>query len=241
MASAALLEGLRSHQSEDSGWNSILRTGVDPLSFVDIDRIDDFSISINVRQFADYFVTAPETLSIEIPAVSLLSSAALTLPLTLPVTVNATNGRPTFAGSLLRNLTDGAVQDQLLELLILLEDDTWIADLTEDANAVAAVAASIRTGNAGVHGWDVALQVPGILCAPNLSPNLSLSDAMPYSGDSWVTKILAHSCTSTTRQCVPFRRSLMRRWKALLLLFQHRIHDRLDAGQRWVVGVQSGA
>ena len=61
-ASAALLAGLASEQSEVLGWNNVLLGGATPLGFEHISRIDDATVVVAVPQAAAYSVAAPETL-----------------------------------------------------------------------------------------------------------------------------------------------------------------------------------
>ena len=157
-ASAALLAGLASEQSEVLGWNNVLLGGATPLGFEHISRIDDATVVVAVPQAAAYSVAAPETLRFSIPAEALVSRRSISAAEPLTLAVNETNGAPALLGTLTHSssLREDAVQRSALELQVALSDDVWVTTFTDDV--VAALRASVYSVSNGSRGWDAVAQ-----------------------------------------------------------------------------------
>ena len=101
-ASAQLLRGFTSLQSEELGWNAIVRPAApgEPergIPQTNVERTSDTTVTITVDQFAAYDIPAPET--VELVALRLRSSSAQNVPckafkLVLPITGSASRQRP---------------------------------------------------------------------------------------------------------------------------------------------------
>ena len=155
-ASALLLRGLTSAQREAGGWEAVLLGG---LTYLDVERRDDVTVDIAISsRYASYFVTSPETLSVNIPAEALKSDAPLTLASAITIGVNATNGRATLGGNFLQreNLVETAVQLEELTLEVNLVDDSWTPSLS--AEVVQAIVHGIAADARSAHGWESVVQ-----------------------------------------------------------------------------------
>ena len=162
-ASIDLLRGLTSAQHEAAGWEAVLGAG---LTYLDIERFDDHTVHINLGPFPRFFITAPQTLNVEIPQTALRSQAPLALAQTLAIAVNETNGRPILGGSFLHreSLRETSVQLEELELLIKLSDDAWVEELSDSIVRELALGISASSaadaGAAAVEafGWESVVQ-----------------------------------------------------------------------------------
>ena len=155
-ASALLLRGLTSSGREAGGWEAVLLGG---LTYLDVERRDDVTVDIAISsRYASYFVTSPETLSVNIPAEALKSDAPLSLASAITIGVNSTNGRATLGGVFLQreNLVETAVQLEELTLEVNLVDDSWTPSFSSEViqAIVHGIAADARTA----HGWESVLQ-----------------------------------------------------------------------------------
>ena len=92
-----LIDSIFSQQSENGGWNAIIRKR---LTHQDVHRInaDGTLIALTVPPYDDYDVLGPETLSIILPANVLLSGQQIMLKQTIEVL--ATSGSATTSGTL---------------------------------------------------------------------------------------------------------------------------------------------
>ena len=94
-ASTQLLHALNSLQNSPGGWNNVVRRR---LSYTNLRRIDDTTIYLTVPQFADYEITAPETLTARLPAGVLLSQQPIVASPTL--VIHASHGTAQLSGSM---------------------------------------------------------------------------------------------------------------------------------------------
>ena len=96
-----LLASLTSAQDEPHGWNAVVGAG---LEYSDLYREDAATLTITVPQFADYEITAPETLTARLPAGVLLSQQPIVASPTL--VIHAGRGTAQLSGSMLYELRE---------------------------------------------------------------------------------------------------------------------------------------
>ena len=113
-ASSDLLVSFSSAQSEPIAWNNIVRPG---LSVFDLLRVDDTTLQITLPHFPRYEIELPETISLAVPATSLLSRHPIAVSPSFRVL--ATPGVAYLKGGLLSNLTQTAINLYPQELRIV--------------------------------------------------------------------------------------------------------------------------
>ena len=138
-ASAALLRGFASAQSEPRGWNA----AVTPLlTSAELVRLDDTTVELTLPQLAGYDIASPETISLVVPPSATRAAQPLAAP--QPLTILPIAGIGRCAGSLMTAGNDASVQAEgALTLSLRLVDESWVDQITP---AVAgALVAGIRS------------------------------------------------------------------------------------------------
>ena len=128
------------------------------LSYLSIERHNAATLHLRLRALPQYYVSAPETLDVTLPATALRSDAPLRLSAPLALLVNSTNGRPSLSGSLLRraSLVETSVQLEHLVLRVTLADDLWRDPITEPM--ALEIASSISAAPDSARGWQAVVQ-----------------------------------------------------------------------------------
>ena len=157
-ASAQLLRGFTSLQSEELGWNAIVRPAApgEPergIPQTNVERTSDTTVTITVDQFAAYDITAPETVELVVPQIDV--SSAQNVPckafLALPIT-----GSASLSGRLVEAPSEAAVccADGTTEPLLRIElfGDAW----ADDVSALGTDGLAVLTSEA--RGWNGVVQ-----------------------------------------------------------------------------------
>ena len=171
-ASALLLQGVSSAQSEPGGWNQ----AVQPLlTSADVVRLDAQTVRLTIPQRANYDVVMPETLSFSLaPGATFgtLSPGAGFVPPTLAapqtLVVQPSSGLGRFGGDLMTLGNDASIQAAAaLTLRLTLIGDLWKAGLETNAVAKAALLNGLRSAQGEARGWN-AIVLPKLLSSPEL-------------------------------------------------------------------------
>ena len=157
-ASAQLLRGFTSLQSEELGWNAIVRPAApgEPergIPQTNVERTSDTTVTITVDQFAAYDITAPETVELVVPQIAV--SSAQNVPckafLVLPIT-----GSASLSGRLVEAPSEAEVccADGTTEPLLRIElfGDAW----ADDVSALGTDGLAVLTSEA--RGWNGVVQ-----------------------------------------------------------------------------------
>ena len=142
-ASMALLEELISQREgvgsgQPSGWNNIVRRVLLESGYFEprLWRVDDQTLNVTIPQQLRYDIDIPETVSLNVPRSALLSDRSLDVTPTLVIMPTA--GKASINGSLLYGVTEVTMRDASrppLELLVRLQNDSWVESLGQGNNA----------------------------------------------------------------------------------------------------------
>ena len=116
-ASTQLLYALNSLQNSPGGWNNVVRRR---LSYTNLRRIDDTTIYLTVPQCAEYDISEPETIDVELPGAALVSAADARLTPAFPayaLIVRAEGGSAGLDGTLLKDANVATVQSPVVSSL----------------------------------------------------------------------------------------------------------------------------
>jgi hypothetical protein len=124
-ATAALLAGLTSEQSEANGWNAVIGRA---LEHANVSRPVNGTVTVQLPQLCDscpqYSIGAPETVRLVVPAAALLSSSPISAAGS--ICINASAGEVVLGGTLADGATDHDVADvRMRSLELRLREDTW--------------------------------------------------------------------------------------------------------------------
>ena len=176
-ASSQLLRGFTSLQDSTTGWNSIVRPGIPQGN---VERTDDFTVTISVDQFAAYDISAPETIEVVVPPIAVSSAQVVQAPsfVILPI-----KGGASLSGSFI----DAPSEELLcceggLRFSITLTGDSWSEGVDVDAAASEALERGFRSLNDSPSGSGWNNVILPALVARNSSSITRLSD----------TEILVH-------------------------------------------------
>ena len=117
----ALISSLVSQQNEPGGWLEVVQAGLHPEH---VHRLDDKTMLIDLHQYVEFEIRAPETIVALVPPEAVLSRVS---PVFLtPLVIQPSIGRARLSGSLLRLASEESVRDAgTLELSITLTGDEW--------------------------------------------------------------------------------------------------------------------
>ena len=132
-ASTQLLYALNSLQNSPGGWNNVVRRR---LSYTNLRRIDDTTIYLTVPQCAEYDISEPETIDVELPGAALVSAADARLTPAFPayaLIVRAEGGSAGLDGTLLKDANVATVQSPVVSsLTITLRGDEFSEDVVRN-------------------------------------------------------------------------------------------------------------
>ena len=128
---SALLSSLSSAQSEAAAWLEVVKPG---LSSTDLERLDAHTLVLTVPQRAAYDISAPETISWNVPAEATASGLAYW---PWNIAVQPRPGIATLGGTLLLDRQERTMRGGGKTLIIRLSGDTWAASLVAPTEAVA--------------------------------------------------------------------------------------------------------
>ena len=130
-ASVLLLSGLRSIQSEPYGWNAIVLPGLASSNLV---RKSETVLEVTLPLFAEYEISAPETLVLTIPVGSLTSNQSVVA--TPTIRIQPLPGAAFLTGPLLNATTERRLgAGQLVDFNVTLVNDTWVAGVGREDSA----------------------------------------------------------------------------------------------------------
>ena len=152
-ASAQLLQGLTSLQSESTGWNSIVRPGIPQRN---VERTSDFVVTITVDQFASYDITAPETIQVVVPPIAVSSAQVVRAPSFVLVPIK---GSASLSGGFIRSPGESTLCcGGGLQMTITLTDDSFADGVGVEPAASAALAQGLQSLQMEPHGWNLVVQ-----------------------------------------------------------------------------------
>jgi len=145
-----LLAGIVSAQSETYGWDNVVSAG---LTYEHVTRTSDTVVTITLPAFANYAITANETLTATIPADNLENAtealvASNTVQIDNVVEAVALTGTLTTAG------IEASVVDGGLTLIFTLTGDQWVATLGADNAITTAFLDGITSAQSETYGWN---------------------------------------------------------------------------------------
>ena len=139
-ASSQLLRGFTSLQNEIHGWNSIVRPGIPQAN---VERTNDFTVTISVDQFAAYDISAPETIEVVVPPIAVSSAQVVQAPSFVVIPIK---GTASLSGPLVEEPTEDVLCcGRGLELTITLTGDSWAAGVGTDPAASEALERGLRS------------------------------------------------------------------------------------------------
>ena len=144
--SDALLGTLVSLQAEWDGWNSRVRP---LLSATHLFRASATTLLVDLPARANYGISAPEELFLQLPPEALRSNQSLLAP---RITLQATAGLAFAHGSLLQHLHEEDLRSQSLTLNLTLVADSW-TELLEEKFAHQLIDGCFSSQDEG-HGWN---------------------------------------------------------------------------------------
>ena len=145
---AELLGGLRPLVEQPRGWGAVVASGLGARS---VRRVDEYTLAIDVPQFAAYKLRAPETVTLEVPGAAVLSRTPPRL--VAPLVIAATPGSARLGGSLQARPEEGILQAHHgANLTIALTADAFVDDL-HAPHVFGALLAGIVSSGAEPGGW----------------------------------------------------------------------------------------
>ena len=158
-ASAQLLRGLTSLQSEQNGWNSIVRPGIPQRN---VERTTDFIVTITIDQFAAYDVTEPETIEVVVPPIAVSSAQVVQAP---SFVVFPIKGRASVSGRLVEQPSEDVLCcTSGLQLVLTLTDDTWASGVGAEPGVSSALSAGLLALQDEDAGWNAVVK-PALIAA----------------------------------------------------------------------------
>lgn len=121
----AIINGLDSAQSEATGWDAVVKAGLNPAT--DVVRTSDTVCTITLPAFASYNTTADETITATVPAAALNISAA---PVVASPTFDVDFLAPataTISGTMTQDPDSADIITGGRTIIITLANDTWVA------------------------------------------------------------------------------------------------------------------
>ena len=139
-ASSQLLRGFTSLQNEAYGWNAIVRPGIPQAN---VERTDDFTVTISVDQFAAYDIAAPQTIEVVVPPIAVSSAQVVRAPsfVILPI-----KGTARLSGRLVEQPTEEVLCcSGGLRVTLTLEGESWVPGIGVDAAVSEALERGFRS------------------------------------------------------------------------------------------------
>ena len=155
-----LINGITAGVSSLTGWNNIIRPGIQPAN---VERVDDATVVITVSEFFDFDIQQPETVTVTVPASALVSDMAIVAA--PPFEMLPVGASVTIGGELADGSSEVAIQRGLLPTLtIVLNSDTFVSaiGLEHDPDGpTMELIRSLRSAQAEATGWNAIVQ-PGL-------------------------------------------------------------------------------
>ena len=152
--SAAILRALVSAQSEPHGWNAVVRPA---LGLRHLTLLDNATAHLAFRGPAAYDITAPETISVEVPADAVQSSQPV--PVVPTFVIRAAAGGLSVSGGLV-NASDelSVVGVHTQELTLTLDGSSWAAGIGADEAETLQVLRAIVAQTHEAAGWNAVVR-----------------------------------------------------------------------------------
>eukprot|EP00964_Phaeocystis_antarctica_P019903 scaffold10979_cov63-Phaeocystis_antarctica.AAC.1 len=123
-----MLRALVSAQSEPHGWNAVVRPA---LGLQHLTLLDNATAHLAFRGLAAYDITAPETISVEVPADAVASSQPV--PLVSTFVIRAAAGGLSISGGFVNASNElSVVGVHTQELTLTLDGSSWAAGIGAD-------------------------------------------------------------------------------------------------------------
>ena len=144
----AVLASFVSAQSEDSGWNAIVRQA---LQYTDISYVDGASVTLELPPFPAYDLLKAETISVNLPAVAVASGQEVFAGIPRgdaldALQISANTGTCSMSGTLFGNANETTLRSELAyTIVVTLTGDSWTRDVGQfDASGEGASAQLLR-------------------------------------------------------------------------------------------------
>lgn len=150
LPSQGLIDGLVSGQAEPGGWTSVVRP---TLSAGHLHVLRNTTMALYFRGGADYDISAPETVAVEVPART--TSSGQDPPIVTSFRIAAEAGSASLSGSFLNASRELEISGpETHELAVSLVGNTFPASVGNDKWASRAVLDSLRSAQDEPSGWN---------------------------------------------------------------------------------------
>ena len=152
-AGDALILSMTSAQSESMGFANIVQPG---LSNADLRRIDDETLRVTIPHFPSFSIDAPETITVSLPPVTLLSRATPIVAGSFVILADA--GTAYVSGGFLSNLSTSVLAAYPQTLRLTLADESWSNLLMSGDEATATtLLGGLRSEQSETNGFNSAV------------------------------------------------------------------------------------
>ena len=152
--SAAILRALVSAQSEPHGWNAVVRPA---LGLQHLTLLNNATAHLAFRGPAAYDITAPETISVEVPADAVQSSQPV--PVVSTFVIRADAGGLSISGGFVNASNElNVVGVHTQELTLTLDGSSWAAGIGADESETLQVLRAIVAQEHEAAGWNAVVR-----------------------------------------------------------------------------------
>ena len=148
-----IINGLDPAQSEATGWNAEVRDKQDVAGVV---RTTETVVTITLDAQAAYASTANETITVTVPASSVVGVGAIVPTPTFDIVTSSPFA--TISGTVTPSATEGDVVAGGETIVITLTNDTWDATVGQDNAITTALISGIDSAQAEATGWDAVVR-----------------------------------------------------------------------------------
>eukprot|EP00163_Fabomonas_tropica_P034660 TRINITY_DN96_c0_g1_i7.p1 TRINITY_DN96_c0_g1~~TRINITY_DN96_c0_g1_i7.p1 ORF type:complete len:4713 (-),score=554.72 TRINITY_DN96_c0_g1_i7:428-12508(-) len=149
-ATAALILGLTSAQSEPTGWNAVVKAA---LAHGDVSRVTSQLVTVTLPTFAGFAITADETLSVSLPASTLAGNSPVSASTTISIFDDT--GTASITGTI-QDTTKNSELDIVnggATITITLTADRFVATVGDNNAITSALIAGISEASVQAGGW----------------------------------------------------------------------------------------